>query len=64
MTETLRSGRPNPCNGCPDRYYACSDTCIKPAFVKWKVEQDLIRENRKKYNCPIWTQGDRDQRRK
>ena len=23
----LRTGRPNPCNGCPDRYPGCSDQC-------------------------------------
>lgn len=41
-------GRPNPCHGCPDRYTACSDTCTKESFLKWKHEQDVIRENRRK----------------
>ena len=67
MTETLRSNRPNPCHGCPDRYRACSDTCKKPEYLKWKAEQELIRQNRKNYeshNTPIWKHGDRDSRKR
>lgn len=64
MTETLSSARYNPCKGCPDRYRACSDHCKKPEYLKWKKEQETIRQNRKKYNTPIWTHGDRDPRRK
>lgn len=31
MTETLSSDRYNPCNGCPERFTACSDRCPKDA---------------------------------
>ena len=40
----------NPCHGCPDRFPACSGSCRKPAFTKWKAEQETIRENRRKYD--------------
>lgn len=64
MTETLFTQRKgNPCHGCPDRYPACSGRCKKPEYQAWKAEQDKIRENRKKYECPIWTHGDRDPRK-
>lgn len=64
MTETISSARYNPRKGCPDRYPACSDHCKKPAFLEWKAEQEKIRQNRKRYNSPIWKHGDRDARRK
>lgn len=64
MTETLSSNRYNPCKGCPDRYPACSAKCKKPEFLEWQAEQEKIRQNRNKYNTPIWTHGDRDPRRK
>lgn len=44
----------NPCDGCQDRVPACSGHCAKPAFLKWKAEQELIRQNRAKYKPPIW----------
>lgn len=44
----------NPCDGCTDRYPACSGHCTKPAFLKWRAEQELIRQNRAKYTPPIW----------
>lgn len=40
----------NPCKGCPDRYPACSDHCVKPEKLAWNREQETIRENRRKYN--------------
>lgn len=48
MTETIRSGRYNPCRGCPDRYTACSDHCKKPEYIAWKEEQAKIRKARQK----------------
>ena len=48
MTKWNDGGRPNPCHGCPDRYYACSDHCTKDEFLKWKAEQALVRQNRRK----------------
>ena len=41
-------GRKTPCQGCPDRYTACSDHCKKPEFLAWKEEQETIRRNRAK----------------
>jgi len=64
MTETLSSARYNPCKGCPDRQPACSAHCEKPEFLEWQAEQEKIRQNRKRYNTPIWQHGDRDPRRK
>ena len=64
MTETLSNTRYNPCKGCPDRYPACSAKCKKPEFLEWQAEQEKIRQNRKRYNSPIWQHGDRDPRRK
>lgn len=49
MAENLKSGRKNPCWGCPDRYTACSDHCRKPDFLAWREEQEKIRANREKY---------------
>lgn len=48
MAENLNRGRKNPCYGCPDRYPACSDHCMKPDFQAWRDEQKKIRENREK----------------
>lgn len=62
MSDTLRSQRPNPCNGCPDRYTACSDCCKKPAFLKWKQEQETIRKNEKAYYSSIWNRPETDPR--
>lgn len=67
MTETLRSNRPNPCQGCSDRYRACRDHCKKPEYLKWKAEQETIRKNRRNYmsnSTPIWKHGDRDPRKR
>lgn len=62
MSDTLRSQRTNPCNGCPDRYTACSDHCKKPAFLKWKQEQETIRKNKKAYYSSIWNHQETDPR--
>lgn len=61
--DTIRSRRPNPCKGCPDRYPACSARCRKPEKLAWEEEQKKIREARKRYECPIWKHGDRDSRK-
>ena len=37
-----------PCQGCPDRYLACSDHCTKPEFIAWKEEQARIREAKRR----------------
>ena len=63
--ELLRSGRENPCHGCPDRYTACSDHCQKPEFLKWKAEQERIRENRNarsSLNAYVFRQSERNRR--
>ena len=44
----MRTGRPNPCHGCPDRYTACSDHCTKDSFLAWREEQARIRQARNK----------------
>lgn len=54
MTETLRSNRPNPCKGCPDRYTACADHCRKPEYLAHKEEQERIRKARRAYYNPVW----------
>lgn len=54
MTETICNNRPNPCKGCPDRYPGCEDHCEKPAHKAWKAEQEIIKENRKRYRSPAW----------
>lgn len=64
MTETIFSGRENPCKGCPDRYPACSDHCQKPAFLKWKAEQKKIRENRRNYRASAWCREEPFMKRK
>lgn len=58
------NSRLKPCMGCPGRYPACSDHCQKQELLEWKVEQEIIRQNRKRYKPPIWKHGDRDPRRK
>ena len=63
MFDPIRSGRPNPCNGCEFRYPACSARCTRPEKLDYDEEQRIIRENRKKYQCPIWKHGDRDPRK-
>lgn len=35
-----------PCLGCPDRYPACSDHCMKPEFLAWKERNKTIVQNR------------------
>ena len=54
MIETISNKRRNPCQGCPDRYPACSDHCTKPAFLEWKAEQEKIRKARAAYDRPSW----------
>lgn len=64
-SDLLRSGRYNPCQGCPDRYTACSDHCTKPDFQDWKAEQDTIRRNKAAYNCMndyVFRQSERNRR--
>lgn len=60
MTDTIRSKRPQPCNGCPDRYTACSDHCKKEAFLAWKQEQETIKKNRMAYRNPAWLTNEMD----
>lgn len=60
---SVMDGRTGPCKDCPDRYFACSDHCRKPEYLKWREELKMIKENRKKYICPIWKYGDRDGRK-
>lgn len=36
-----------PCNGCTERYLACSDTCKR--YKDWKAEGKRIEDNRKAY---------------
>ena len=63
--DPMRSGRYNPCNGCPDRYTACSDHCTKPEFLAYKAEQETIRKNRAAYsgmNDYVFRQSERNRR--
>ena len=60
MAETFRSKRPQPCNGCLDRYTACADHCRKPEYLKWKQELETIRKNRNAYYTQIWTHEETD----
>ena len=53
MTETVFSGRDNPCHGCKKRYTACSDHCVDEEFLKWKAQQETIRKNKQKY-YQVW----------
>lgn len=55
MQDQWRSSRGCPCQGCPDRYRACSDHCRKPAFLAWKAEQETIRKNRAAYKQHAWS---------
>lgn len=64
-SDVLRSERYNPCNGCPDRYTACSDHCQKPAFQDWKAEKETIRKNKAAYSCMndyVFRQSERNRR--
>ena len=54
MTTTVINNRKHPCQGCPDRYPACSDHCRKEAFLAWKAEHKKIRENRQAYTAGVW----------
>ena len=60
MTETLNSQRYNPCKGCPDRYYACSDHCQKPEYLAWKEEQARIKKAKDNYRPPSWARPEMD----
>lgn len=44
------SGEKNPCQGCLDRYTACSDHCRKPELLAWQARQEAIRQARRKDN--------------
>lgn len=48
MAELRTSRNVPPCKGCPDRYTACSDHCLKPEFLAWREQMDVIRRNRSK----------------
>lgn len=64
-SDVLRSERYNPCQGCPDRYTACSDHCLKPEFLAWQAEQETIRQNRAAYNSMndyVFRQSERNRR--
>lgn len=64
-SDVLRGGRYNPCQGCPDRYIACSDYCSKPDFQDWKAEQETIRRSRSAYNGMnnyVFRQSERNRR--
>lgn len=58
------SGRKRPCFGCVDKVTGCADHCIKPEYLEIRAELDTIRENQRKYICPVWKHGDRDSRRR
>ena len=60
MTETIRSRRPGPCKGCPDRCTACSDHCKKPEYMAWREEQDRIRKAKQSYRQPAWPTAELD----
>ena len=49
MRTTAFNSRQTPCNGCPDRYPACSAKCKKPEYIKYQQEQETIRKNRQEY---------------
>ena len=54
MTKTIGNQRPSPCQGCSDRYPACSDHCQKPEYLANKAEKEKIREHRKNYRASAW----------
>ena len=60
MTDTIRSKRPQPCNGCQDRYTACSDHCKKPDYLAWREEQARIKAAQKAYQSPAWLTNEMD----
>lgn len=60
MTETIRSKRPGPCMGCPDRYPGCSDHCQKPEYLAYREELARIRKAKKEYQNPAWTTSEMD----
>lgn len=60
MTETIRSKRPGPCKGCPDRYTACADHCRKPEYLAWREEQARIRKAKQAYRDPAWARAEMD----
>lgn len=50
--------------GCEDKIPGCSDHCKKPEYLKFREELETIRNNRRRYICPVWKHGDRDARRR
>ena len=60
MRTTIYNQRKCVCQGCPDRYPACSDHCKKEEFLKEKAEKEKIRENRKAYYAPIWAKEEKN----
>jgi hypothetical protein len=49
----------SPCNGCPERFTACSSKCPKDArgergYKAWKAELDAANEKRKEYDRMKW----------
>lgn len=53
LQKSTQRKRNKPCQGCPDRYPACSDHCKKPEYIAWKTEQNRIREARQR-ESHIW----------
>lgn len=47
-----------PCMGCEDRYYACSDHCTKPAYIKYRQRLETIRRNRARHSTVDWYKYD------
>lgn len=60
MTETIRSKRPGPCKGCPDRYPGCSDHCQKPEHLAWREELARIKKAKDNYRQPAWARAEMD----
>jgi hypothetical protein len=50
--------------GCEDKVPGCGDHCKKPEYLKFREELETIRNNRRKYICPVWKHGDRDARKR
>lgn len=53
MMEVAKPNPGWPCQGCPDRYIACSDHSTKPDFLAWKAKQTKMREARQR-DSHIW----------
>ena len=45
---------PSPCDGCTERFLACSDRCPKdargePGYKAWKAEIARVKKNKREY---------------